>query len=232
MKNPTLRRVGAIILSILLLLGAAACSDNDEDTSSRTEDNLDRLPNNIKDGTLHKEVPVDDGRLELVLDYSTNYDTTEWKITKSKTFNFEASIQRGTRGEGAVVYVTHVHVDVSLLSSKAGLDGIKQDSMDDSLHSGTEPGFSISDGYPYQGVFAIEGFSDTLISGWGFVSGGTGVSELEEKRLTEKTLVDNGVTGSKFSFVYDLMIKYPGDTGFHKSSVSHEFIVPVKGKQQ
>jgi hypothetical protein len=100
--------------------------------------------------------------------------------------------------------------------------------MDDSLHSGSEPGFYITAAYPYEEVFSIEGFSDTLISGWGFASGGTGHSELSEKRLTENNLREHGkVQGNKFTFIYDILIRNSPDEPFHKRVVVDEFIVPI-----
>jgi hypothetical protein len=102
--------------------------------------------------------------------------------------------------------------------------------MDDSLHTGTSEGFLITAAYPYEDVFAIEGLSKTFIDGWGFVSGGTGYSEVHEKALTEGTLRNEAkVQGNKFQFVYDVLIRYAPGEPFHKRVVVDEFIVPVGG---
>lgn len=233
MKNRTkLRFFGAIVLVIGLIFGAVGCSSDNTTQKSAVEDGLGKLNNDIDGGKLVERKEVDGGRLTVVTIYSTDYPVGSWQITKSKTLNFQVALETGKGGEGAQVYVEHVHADVSLLSSKNGLDGIKQDSMDDSMHSGPDPGFSISDGFPYQGIFVIEGYSDTLISGWGYQYGEFGQSAISEQRLTEKNLIKAGVKGNKISFVYDLVIKYPGATGFHKVAVRSEFIVPVKSLQK
>jgi hypothetical protein len=231
MKNRKLRIVG-IIMVVAMVFGLMACTSEADDSSrDSTEQGLESLANDFEKGPLIKEHTFDDGRLTLVTMYSTDYKTKEWKITKAKTLNFGASLKRGPGGEGALVYVEHVHVDVTLWADSGSLGGIKQDSMDNSLHSGTEPGFSISDGYPYQGVFSVEGYSQTLIDGWGYQTRDWGKSEITEVQLTEGALVDEGVDGNKFTFIWDLLVKYPGDTGFHKVAISSELVVPVGPKQ-
>ncbi len=231
MKNHKLRIIGVIVLFALAIAGLNACSGSEASSPDSTEKALESLSNSFEKGPLSLEYPIDGGKLTLVTLYTTDYKTKEWKITKAKTLNFGASLKRGKGGEGAVVFVEHVHVDATLWADSGSLGGIKQDSMDNSLHSGTEPGFSISDGYPYQGVFSVEGYSQTLIEGWGYQTRSWGESEITEKQLTEGALVDKGVDGNKFTFIWDLLVKYPGDVGLHKVAISSELVVPVGSKQ-
>jgi hypothetical protein len=80
----------------------------------------------------------------------------------------------------------------------------------------------------YENVFIIEGYSQTLIEGWGFVAGDVGVASLANERLTERTLVENGQAyASKISIVYDLLIRNPGEEYFHTRSIVDEFLIPV-----
>lgn len=190
-------------LSVILL----ACSD-DPEPSPRTavEEGLDQLTSELDDGILSQINEMTGEQVTLEMQYRTDYDVASWHITDSKTIAFSARLQ-GEPPAGATVLIENVHVDVALDARRAGVDGLLQDSMDDHLHTGTEAGFLVTAAYPYEEVFAIEGFSETLISGWGFVSGGTGNSEVEEERLTEQHLRESGlVEASKITFVYDVLI--------------------------
>lgn len=186
--------------------------------------NLPILNNDLENGKITFEKEIDD--FIFITEYSTSYDTSTWRITDSKYLIMNAKIKN--LPENTTILVEHVHVDICLKSVKAQLDGWTQDSMDDKLHTGSQLGFWITDEYSYENIFAIEGFSQTLISGWGFFLGGYGSLTTEEKRLTEKNLVDKGgVYGNKIQIVYDLLIKYPNDQYFHTKSVIDEFLVPV-----
>ena len=147
-----------------------------------------------------------------------------WRITDSKYLNMGARISE----TNATVLVEHVHIDISLKSTKERMDGWPQDSMDDKLHTGSKIGFWITEKYPYENIFAIEGFSQTLINGWGFFIAGYGAMSVDEQRLTEKNIVNiGGVYGNKIQVVYDLLIRYPDEPYFHTRSAIDEFLVPV-----
>lgn len=131
--------------------------------------------------------------------------------------------------EGATVLIEHVHIDMSLKSTNPQLDGLSQDSMDDSYHGTSQDGFFIDEIYPYQNKFAIEGFSKDLIEGWGFVCGDYGSSSLTQTRLTERNLIQEGdVYANKMQVIYDILIKYAGEDFYHVVSVSDEFLIPVE----
>lgn len=217
------------LLAPFLILGLiSACSDDDEKAAETpVERDLDRLTSDLDDGTLLQtnEIPGEDVVLEM--SYSTDYDVESWRITDSKTLRFSARLASEVPA-GFTVLIEHVHVDVNLDARKAGIDGLPQDSMDDGLHTGTDPGFYVTAAYPYEEVFSIEGFSETLISGWGHAISGSGTSEISEDRLTENNLREHGkVQGNKFTFIYDVLIRTTPDEPFHKRVVVDEFIVPV-----
>jgi hypothetical protein len=222
-----MKRTALAILALLLL--AAACSGDEKTDPTPVEKNLGRLSTDLEDGVLTQENPIPGEQIGLRMEYRTDYDVRSWRITDSKTLAFSAHLS-GEAPAGTTVLIEHVHVDVNLDARIGGIDGMPQDSMDDSLHTGTSEGFLITAAYPYEDVFAIEGLSKTFIDGWGFVSGGTGYSEVHEKALTEGTLRNEAkVQGNKFQFVYDVLIRYAPGEPFHKRVVVDEFIVPVGG---
>ena len=205
-----------VILTISFLL-ATGCQESEQ---APTQDKLPSLNNDLRSGklTLHHQISHDG--VDFVTTYSTNYDASKWRITSSKALLMEADVT----ASGVDVLIEHVHADISILSKLASVDGLSQDSMDDSIHGGSQPGFAT----PYSEVFAIEGYSETLISGWGFVAGGYGASSLAEDRLTECNLRDDGEAyGQKLQVVYDLAIRYTGEEFFHTHSIIDEFAVPL-----
>lgn len=218
------------LLSSLLILGLllSACSEPEKADETPVERNLDRLDSGLADGVLKQtnEIPGEPD-VTLEMSYSTDYDVKSWRITDSKTLRFGVRLASEVPA-GYTVLIEHVHVDVNLDARRAGFDGLGQDSMDDGLHTGNDAGFYITAAYPYEEVFSIEGFSESLISGWGFAVSGTGSSKVQEERLTEKNLRGEGkVTGNKFTFIYDVLIRTTPDEPFHKRVVVDEFIVPV-----
>ena len=220
------RWLAVVVILVSLLLTASACPGPEESPETPAEAGLGDLRNDLgEDGRYTIETTIPGENITLAMAYSTDYDTESWRITDSKTLRFEVELIDGP--ETMDVFIEHVHVDVNIQADRAVLDGLPQDSMDDSLHSGTQPGFLISRQYPYEEVFSIEGYSDTLISGWGFVTGTYGSSELSEERLTEENLRDEGRAHSnKFTFIYDVVIGNE-EQGYHKRIVVNEFRVPL-----
>jgi len=118
---------------------------------------------------------------------------------------------------------------MSLKSTNPQLDGLSQDSMDDSYHGTSQDGFFVNDKYQYQNKFAIEGFSKDLIEGWSFACGSYGAGSISQTRLTEKNLVAHGnVYANKMQVVYDILIKYADEDYYHVVSVLDEFLIPVE----
>jgi len=209
------------VLSICIITVASLTGCFGEELSPVT--NLPTLNNALATGKLTIESEVED--FIFVTEYSTPYDTSLWRITDSKSLFMKAYLKSPV---DATILVEHVHIDINIQSVKARLDGWPQDTMDDKLHTGSQLGFWITDEYPYENIFAIEGFSQTLIDGWGWFLGGYGHLDVDEKRLTEKNLIERGgVYGNKIQIVYDLLIKYPDDPFYHTRSVINEFLIPV-----
>jgi len=157
--------------------------------------------------------------------YSTgNYDINEWLVTDSKTLILNATVSNVPKG--TEVFIEHVHVDISLASQDAQLNGLTQDSMDDTYHGYQQEGLLITETYPYKEAFAIEGFSKDIIEGWSWYVGSYGSGSISSKRLTETNLIKEGlVYGNKVQVIYNLSIKYTGEEYFHSYTVLDEFYI-------
>jgi hypothetical protein len=170
------------------------------------------------------DVPGQD--FKLVTEYSCdNASKREWRITSDKFLYY--SVKTSGLSENTEVYIDNVHIDTSIKSKYAAMDGIRQDSMDDRVHSSQLIGFPVSDTTIYYGVNAIEGCNQDFIKGTFYGYNGYSSGEVEEKRYTEGDYIDLGVYANKIQIVYDLLIKGPNDKDFSNVSVATDFIVPI-----
>jgi len=219
-----------VILAAALVFAACGGSDKIPNDVSLNQPVADILRNDLEKGELIQVFDLGTTEcFDFQVEYTTDYRTVGWRITDVKSMSMRARIipEDACKSE---VLVEHVHADVSIKSSKEGIDGLTQDSMDDRLHVGNQPGFLIVPPYFYENVFVIGGFSQTLLEGWSFYFSGYGGGGINEKRLTEKSLVeDGGACASKFQIVYDLLIRNAGEEFFHTRSIRSEFLVPVPG---
>ena len=215
-----MKRYLITLITIVLVFGLVGCHTE----TVPEEKNLEVL-NTLDGSTLEKTHEIED--LKFITTYDTgDYDLSRWRITDSKTINMTAKVTNVP--EGATILIEHVHIDMSLKSTNPQLDGLSQDSMDDSYHGTSQDGFWIHEKYPYQNKFAIEGFSKDLIEGWTFVCGSYGYGSISQERLTEKNLTTYGkVYANKMQVVYDILIKYPKEDFYHVVSVLDEFLIPI-----
>lgn len=215
-----MKRYLITLITIVLAFGLVGCHTE----TVPEEKNLEVL-NTLDGSTLEKAHEIED--LKFITTYDTgDYDLSRWRITDSKTINMTAKVTNVP--EGATILIEHVHIDMSLKSTNPQLDGLSQDSMDDSYHGTSQDGFWINEKYPYQNKFAIEGFSKDLIDGWTFVCGSYGYGSISQERLTEKNLTTYGkVYANKMQVVYDILIKYPKEDFYHVVSVLDEFLIPI-----
>ena len=215
------RYVEALLIMVMVTLCLTGCG---EETVPK-EKELQTL-NPVNGNTLEKEHEIEG--FKFITTYNTgDYDLNRWRVTDSKVINMTAQVTEAP--EGATVLIEHVHVDMSLKSTNPQFDGLSQDNMDDSYHGTSQDGFFVSDTYQYQNKFAIEGFSKDLIDGWTFICGSYGSGSIEEERLTEKNLVEEGkVYANKMQIVYDVLIKYADEDFYHVVSILDEFLIPVE----
>jgi len=171
----------------------------------------------------------ENGTIQIDTFYKTDYVNGKWRITDNKNVDIRLNVTN--QPENTTILVEHMHADCAIYaneSSYENVNGLVQDSMDDSFH-GIQGGFYVSPKYEYNCVFAIEGYSEHLINIWGFVCGDFGYIRGQEQRLTESSLIDLGVQGSKFSIVFDIAIKNDGEDYFHTVSFMDAFVVNFDG---
>lgn len=218
-----MKRYLITLITIVLAFGLVGCHTE----TVPEEKNLEVL-NTLDGSTIEKTHEIED--LKFITTYDTgDYDLSRWRITDSKTINMTAKVTNVP--EGTTILIEHVHIDMSLKSTNPQLDGLSQDSMDDSYHGTSQDGFWINEKYPYQNKFAIEGFSKDLIDGWTFVCGSYGYGSISQERLTEKNLTTYGkVYANKMQVVYDILIKYPKEDFYHVVSVLDEFLIPISAE--
>lgn len=170
------------------------------------------------------DVPGED--FKLVTEYSCDSTSKRtWRVTADKFLYFNV------RTEGlpsdTEVYIDNVHVDTTVKSEYAVVDGILQDTMDDRIHNSQMLGFPIGNDVYYYGVDAIEGSSDTFVQSTTYAYNGYYSSSSTTKRYTESDYLNLGVYANKFQFVYDLLIKGPNDKTPRCVSVNTDFIVNI-----
>lgn len=215
------RSLSLVLVLACCLLLLAAC--NEEHAPKTT---LPQLNNGMSGGKLSFPHVMDNGRVALASQFSTSYDTAKWRVTDSKTINLQLTASQIPAG--ATVLVEHVHIDVSLKSTLAMLDGWKQDTADFKLSTGADPGVQVSPLYPYVNVMAIEGFSQTLIDSWSYYTDSYSITDDEQKRLTEDNLVkEGGVYANEIQVVWFLLIKYADEKYYHAGVATDEFVIPV-----
>ncbi|HTE57148.1 MAG TPA: hypothetical protein VK694_00230 [Verrucomicrobiae bacterium] len=224
----------ATLAAIGLIAVASGCSTSDNNDATNRENNTQRisLDNDLEGGGATFEHDLGSG-ITLMTSFSApGYDVDDWRITDSKSIHIQAQVASNSDGvmPEAEVLIESMHADVFIDARKNLMDGIKQDTMDDSLHGGTQPGFAVGgpSEYEYTEVFSIEGHSDTFMTGYGYYMEGYGRSELSEKRPTENNLrKDAKVTGNKFQIVWNVLVRLPGETTYHKVAFVDEFIVEI-----
>jgi hypothetical protein len=177
--------------------------------------------------TLHHS--FENGTIEIDTFYKTDYVDGKWRITDNKNVDIHLNVTQ--QPVNTTILVEHMHADCAIYSNESdsqSVNGLIQDSMDDSFH-GIQGGFYVSPEYEYNCVFAIEGYSEYLMNVWGFVCGSYGYISGNEKRLTESSLIKHGATGSKFSIVFDLVIQHEDEDYFHTISFMDAFVVNFDG---
>lgn len=213
--------VAAIALILLTLLSGCTAETAPKET------NMLKL-NPITGNYITQSHNFDGEAFQIITKYDIgDYDFRNWRITDSKVITLSAKAENVP--SGTTIFIEHVHADVSLQSTKPQVDGLTQDSFDDSYHGNHQEGFYIDEKYGYESKFAIEGFSQDLINGWSFVTssvGDDGISRYD--KLTENNLINGGkVYANKLSVIYDVLIRNEGEEYYHTKSFVDEFLIPI-----
>ena len=173
-----------------------------------------------------QELEIEGEQFLLLCEYGTgNYDLRNWKVTDSKVVTMK--VKTKNLPEGYEVFIDHVHADISLKSEDNRINGITQDTMDDTYHGNSQDGFYINDNDEYYNIFAIEGYNETFYDSWGYVYGKIGNFVGITKRLTEDNIRSAKTYAEKMSIVYDISIKTPWNDKYYTKSVTNEFLIPL-----
>ncbi len=193
--------------------------DTETDTLTDNNSTVD-LPN------LSQTLPVNGEKFSLVCEYDTGkYSLKKWHVTDAKSINMNVHTKDLPDGYDAII--EHMHADISLVSTSPQINGITQDTMDNSFHGTSQDGFVIDDDTSYYRIFSIEGYTDQFYELWGSAFGNYGSLSSEYKRLTESNIINVGTYAERLSIVYDLAIKSPTDEKYHSVSVKSELLIPI-----
>jgi len=178
-------------------------------------------------GGLEIKHEFEGGIIKIHTFYNTDYAEGQWKITDNKNVDIWLFVDE--QPKGTTILVEHMHADCMICSNRTEINGIRQDTMDDKLHTGPQEGFYVSPIYPYNEVFAVEGYTQYLLSIWGYMWGNFGWMSGGEDRLDEENLQRLGAKGSEFAIVFDLLIRHEGEQFYHTISFMDDFIVYFDG---
>ena len=220
------RKLLAILLSVVAISCLAGCTY--EETVVKEDTETSKM--DVKNPSLHRDLSIIDEDFTLSVDYDTNgYDLENWHVTDSKTIGIK--VKTSNLPEGYEVYIDHVHADISLKSTLEQINGISQDSMDDTFHRQSQDGFYIDNDVEYYNVFSIDGYTDQFYQFWGRAFGNYGsMSSLLSslyKQLTEENIIKVGTYAEQLSVVYDILIKTPDSDKLYTKSVSDRILIPV-----
>ena len=162
----------------------------------------------------------------LVCMYDTgDYSLDKWRVTANKCISM--TVNTKDLPKGYTVHIEHVHADIILKSTEPQIDGITQDSMDDSDHRVPTNGFLINDTTSYNNIFAIEGYTDQFYTLWGHAFGSFGSISSSYSRLTELNIRKVGTYAEKLTVVYDIVITTPDCPEGYVKSVYSEILIPL-----
>lgn len=219
------RKLFTIALATTLigsLSGCVGCTYEETTVKEDTETTM----MDVKNPSLHRELTITDEDFELSVDYDTDgYDLENWHVTDSKVIGMK--VKTSNLPEGYEVYIDHVHADISLKSTSEQINGISQDSMDDTFHGQSQDGFYIDNDAEYYNVFAVDGYTDQFYQIWGRAFGDYGSISSSYERLTEENIIRVGTYAEQLSVVYDISIKKPGSDKLYTKSVSDKILIPV-----
>ena len=209
-------------LTIVLILSLSGCESETIEKDTAT----DSINVNVEKPKLEQELEINGEDFKLKCNYTVKgYNISKWRVTDSKNIGME--VQTIGLPDGYEVYIDHVHADILLKSTSPQINGITQDTMDDTYHGLNQDGFWIDDNNSYYNIFSIEGYTDQFYQLWGYAFGDFGVVDSSYERLTEKNILRLGTYAEKLAVVYDISIKKPGNDKLYTKSVSSEILIPL-----
>lgn len=206
-KNKKAIKLAPILLAMVMVsscLHLTGCSvelaPDNSDLDMLMTNSSDIDANSLNNG-IQQIKDVEGENFQLVINYSIA--EKEWHINTTK--DLFVSIKTQILPDDLEVYIDNIHMDTSIISTKAGYSGIKQDSMDDRIHNSLMLGFPISNTKSYFGTNTIEGEDSEFIEGYSY-----GYNyyhgEVSQKRRLESDFLEEGVYANKIDSVIDLII--------------------------
>ncbi len=229
MKKNMITLIMILVLGVSCLTGCSYETETVNNELNDTNKNSVVLQDNkYADGQTKviDEINIPGESFTILCEYDTgDYPLKNWRVTANKNFNM--TVKTNGLPDGYTVHIEHVHADVLLKSTDAQLDGITQDTMDDSDHRMPTKGFPISDNITYNNIFAIEGYTCQFYEIWGYSYGEYGHVSSSYKKLTEANILKSGCYAEKIAIVYDLIITPPDMEDGYVRSVYSEILIPL-----
>lgn len=221
------KKLIAVLLAATVLSSITGCDLYDLiDEEYSSEESTETPMMDVSSPSLHRELSIPDEDFGITVDYDTaGYDLDDWHVTDSKMLGMK--VKTLNLPDGYEVYIDHVHADISLKSRYEQINGITQDSMDDTFHGQSQDGFFVDNNTEYYNVFAIDGYTDQFYQLWGYAFGDYGNVSSSYQRLTEKNILLLDTYAEQLSVVYDISIKAPGSDKLYTKSVSDKILIPV-----
>lgn len=199
------RRLVSLALAGTLTFSLSACSVE----MAGSVDSYDVLDTNSMDSEglragVKQVLPVEGEDFSLVIEYYSN--DSEWRINANKSLAMTIYTEGLTDKE---VYIDTIHMDTSIVSTRAIYDGIKQDILDDHIHNSLMLGFPISDTNKYYGVNEIEGQNSEFIEGYSYGNSYYSSGSVTTKRRLESEFLEDGVYANRIDGVIGLLIVDP-----------------------
>lgn len=156
------RKALGILMVLLMMFSLTAC----EEAETVRVAQLDTMNVSKKTSKLEQILDIEGEDFKVICTYDTeDYNLNDWRITDSKTVSMK--VKTIDLPKDTEVLIEHVHCNINIKSTLAIVDGLQQDSMDDTYHGTSQDGFYIDNNTFYKNIFAIDGYSETLFSGWG-----------------------------------------------------------------
>lgn len=153
--------------------------------------------NSVLGAGLIQVLDVPGEEFKLVTEYSCDSTAKRtWRVTSDKFLYF--NVRTEGLSDDTKVYIDNIHIDTTVKSEYALVDGILQDTMDDRIHNSKMLGFPIGNDIYYYGVDAIEGSNDTFVQSTTYAYNGYYSSSNTTRRYTESDYLKLGVYANKF----------------------------------
>lgn len=199
-----LKRLGITTAAALLLASLGGCAKEqavDMGSIDLLETNGSEDGKSLNKGiTQRKEVNGES--FNLLINYTT--EERAWTITDRKELYIE--IKTENLPDNLSVYIDNIHCDTSIVCSNAIFKGIKQDTMDDHVHSSLLYGFPIDNEHSYFGVNVIEGQNSEFIQGFMYGNNYYTSGSVTQKRRLESDYLKAGVWANEIDSIIDLLI--------------------------